>query len=583
MRKLYYAIAFTALIGLPGIGTAAISATAAHAHHQHITVGDNCLAHRDEVQLTTLETQSFGSDHAAEHARARAERCTETSEAPQANYLSQAWQPLQAFFNRAMAQLNRLLIQITVPANAATGLPAQVGQWSAPTSIPVNGIATVLLPTSKVLFWTYSPARPVNGGIAYIWNPADGTGRRVDPPNNLWCAGQILLGDGRVLVVGGNLQYGSTTTFVKGLNQIYIFNPFSEKWIRQPDMRHGRWYPTVTLLADGRAVITSGLTEYGDTTIDTDVEVFTPSADLNGVGTVTLVGVRKINGLYPHQFLLPTGKMLLAGPGVTDSALLTPGTWTWALGPRLKQPRYGYGSGVLLPGTPGGSTKVMLIGGASRTGVFATTETLDTANLAAGWQFRAPLPQPRRNNNSVLLPDGTLLTLGGNNSVQNYTNPQYEAVLYNPATNIWTRMASQVRSRAYHSTAVLLPDARVISAGDDGPLNGGAMNEIFSPPYLFRGARPVITAAPATVAWKQSFVISTPSSVTKAVLIAPGATTHGNDMSQRLVPLAITPTTGGITAVAPPSANVAPPGYYMLFVLDSQGVPSVAKWIQLRR
>src|SRR3990172_3609705 len=121
MRKLYYAIAFTALIGLPGIGTAAISATAAHAHHQHITVGDNCLAHRDEVQLTTLETHSFGSDHAAEHARARAERCTETSEAPQANYLSQAWQPLQSFFNRAMAQLNRLLIQITVPANAATG------------------------------------------------------------------------------------------------------------------------------------------------------------------------------------------------------------------------------------------------------------------------------------------------------------------------------------------------------------------------------------------------------------------------------------------------------------------------------
>ena len=145
-------------------------------------------------------------------------------------------------------------------------------------------------------------------------------------------------------------------------------------------------------------------------------------------------------------------------------------------------------------------------------------------------------------------------------------------------------MASQTQGRGYHSTAILLPDARVLSAGDDTVAGGGWENdiaEIYSPPYLFAGARPSITSAPRAIKWGSPFTIGTSDAVARAVLIAPGATTHGNDMNQRHVELTISPTAGGIQAIAPPSANVAPPGPYMLFLLNAQGVPSVARFVQV--
>ncbi|MEO7558568.1 MAG: Calx-beta domain-containing protein [Gammaproteobacteria bacterium] len=548
----------------------------------HTDADSACLNPREEAQLKLIENKTFGQAHAADHAHSRAERCAAIRQVPAASVNKSAKPSL---LTRWLDRINVFVARFTTPAYAATGLPSQVGQWDAPFDTPIVGIHTTLMPNGKVLFWTYGiPRNNVNNvGVAYVWNPTDGTGHRINLPYNFWCSGQALLADGRVLLVGGNLDYGSNTTYAKGLHQIYTFNPYNETLTRQPDMRHGRWYPTVTVLADGRAVITSGLTELGDLGVNPDIEVFTPSGNIDGVGTVQVVSGRNIAGLYPHQYLLPNGRMLLAGPGVGDTAILNPIDWSWSDIPNLLQPRYGYGSGVLLPGGPNGSNKVMLIGGASNQfGVVATTEVFDNANPGAGWQFRASMPQGRRNHNTVILPDGTLLTVGGNSSTENYTNPTHEALLYIPASNTWKPMASQIQQRAYHSTAILLPDARVLSAGDDGPTTpGGVKNEIFSPPYLFNGPRPTISSAPAQITWSRTFNIVTPDSVTQAVLIAPGATTHGNDMHQRYVPLVISSAPDGITVTAPPNANVAPPGYYMLFVLNSQGVPSVSTWVQL--
>lgn len=547
-----------------------------------------------EQQIQQFETRLLGHDHAAEHAEARA-YSREVAQSITTGTLER----LRQFVERLMGDrrtrtgnLDFFLDQILKPAHAVTGAPDQVGQWAPSFPMPVMGIHAVLLPTGKVLFFSYrtpkknTSATSTNGGVAYLWNPADGTGKRVDPPNNIWCGGQALLADGRVLVVGGTLNYASSPLYVKGLNQAYIFNPYNETWIRQPDMRHGRWYPTLTTLADGRVVITNGLTEVGDQKVNYEIEIFTPSADFNGVGTVAYAGNYTAGGLYPHQFLMPNGQMLLAGPGRTNSSMFNPTNGSWTDLPDLKQNHNGYGSGVLLPGGTNGSNKVMLIGGIYGGVATARTEVFDAANPAGGWQYKASLPQGRRNNDTVILPDGKLLTLGGNNSVENYTNPQFEAQMYDPATNTWSAMATQVEPRAYHSTALLLPDGRVVSAGDDGAPIGSARYtndavEIFSPPYLFRGPRPTIGAAPATLNWGQSFTITTPDIISKAVLIAPGATTHGNNMHQRYVPLAITPVTGGVTATAPPSANVAPPGYYMLFVLNDLGAPSVAKWVRV--
>jgi len=163
--------------------------------------------------------------------------------------------------------------------------------------------------------------------------------------------------------------------------------------------------------------------------------------------------------------------------------------------------------------------------------------------------------------------------------------------LFHPKTNSWTLGPAQQEDRAYHSTAVLLPDGRVFSAGDDlHPLepNGKPSQtdngEIYSPPYLFKGSRPVIGSAPQSIRWGDGFGIRTTSpNIDKAVLMAPGATTHGFDTNQRYVDLKVLVTHGGqgVDVAAPPSSRVAPPGYYMLFLINKDGVPSVANWVRI--
>ena len=146
--------------------------------------------------------------------------------------------------------------------------------------------------------------------------------------------------------------------------------------------------------------------------------------------------------------------------------------------------------------------------------------------------------------------------------------------------NTWRTMAAQTLRRAYHSTAILLPDGRVLSGGDNRPGGGQKKLDIYSPPYLFKGARPTITSATASVGNGGTLNVVTPSAVNRAVLMAPGATTHANDMHQRMVELQFTSTANGISAQVP-AAGVAPPGYYMLFILNSAGVPSVASWVHV--
>jgi hypothetical protein len=160
--------------------------------------------------------------------------------------------------------------------------------------------------------------------------------------------------------------------------------------------------------------------------------------------------------------------------------------------------------------------------------------------------------------------------------------------LWDPETEQWSTLSSMAVRRLYHSTAILLPDGRVISAGGGQPAASGGDTdhldmEYFSPPYLFKGARPVVTSAPETVSWGQSFAIQTAAaaSIAKVHLIGLGATTHTNNMDQRLCRLAFTPGAGSIQATAPASANLAPPGFYMLFVVNQAGVPSVGRMIRV--
>ncbi len=204
------------------------------------------------------------------------------------------------------------------------------------------------------------------------------------------------------------------------------------------------------------------------------------------------------------------------------------------------------------------------------------------------WRQVASMAFPRAHHNTTLLPDGTVLVTGGSTALDGYdvTKAVYEAELWSPETETWQTLARGTIPRLYHSTALLLPDARVLVAGsgNDGPgLANQTRGQVFSPPYFFKGPRPTITAAPATAQYGSTFTVATPdaASIAKISLIRPGAVTHSFDEDQRIVSLSFTAGPGSLSVQAPANANLAPPGYYMLFIVNTAGVPSVAKFVHL--
>src|SRR5258708_14211041 len=152
--------------------------------------------------------------------------------------------------------------------------------------------------------------------------------------------------------------------------------------------------------------------------------------------------------------------------------------------------------------------------------------------------------------------------------------------MWNPATGQFTVMASIAKYRGYHSTALLLPDGRVLSAGGNV---GGTNAQLFSPPYLLAGARPSIASAPSSARYGQSVFVGTPdaASISQVTLLRAGSTTHTNDMSQRFMRLGFTKTSTGLNVAMPANANLAPPGHYVLFILNAAGVPSVGSMVQI--
>ena len=545
---------------------AAVSATAARG----AASTDPVPLTAGELALREAETASLGAQHAAEHAAMRA----------------------------ATLDGDTASAGPEVSVAAVSTDPAVVGRWTPKFSIPGVAVHAMMLHTGKVLYFTGTTQ-----GRAYLLDPVTRTTRAVHPPRiaeredepaNIFCAAQSFLDDGTVLVMGGTIGRR------EGLNTIFTFDPVSETWKRQANMHHGRWYPTQVLLADGRTVVLDGLNEQGEPNVNPQIESYT--RDLDFVTLLSILGQTgqpPMGGLYPHTFQMPSGRVLVAGPEPTDSwffSLNRIGALSWEDAPNPT--RHTWGSGVLLPGSTAGSTKVALIGGVDRASLPDTgtsiplpgVQTFDEANPAAGWTTAPSLNHGRAHHNTVQLPDRSMVTVGGGYGILNGNRRSGDAAihrnieLYDAATGQWALGPAQDELRTYHSTALLLPDATVMSAGDDG--YGGSSNdtaEIYEPPYLFKGPRPSITSAPGSVTYGDSFTVGTSADATKAVLMAPAAVTHANDMSQRNVPLDVTvQSPGSLTVDAPVAPELAPPTYYMLFVLNDQGVPSVAKFIRLK-
>lgn len=459
----------------------------------------------------------------------------------------------------------------TTPSRAD---PALEGEWSAPFDLGVVGIHSALLPTGKVLLFAYPDTG--TGSPARVFDPATGTTTDVSitMDRDVFCAGHSLLPDGRLFVTGGHIP---GTAFGIGAPQTDFFASTTQTWTPGPLLNQARWYPTNVPLANGRTLIFGGDVDLS--TSATTVESYDPVS--NTLTTLPSSANRDLN-LYPRMHLLTGGTIAWVNHAKTRTFDPATNRWSRPVASLNFGSRGDTLSSVALPGLD----EILVIGGANNpSGTTATTEIIDFSNPSPQWRYSGPMNFARENGNAVMLPDGTVLMVGGGLGPKNYQNPVLFAELFDPVTETWTVMDAQAIPRMYHSTAVLLPDGRVLSAGQDHgtPVSNQRTGEIFSPPYLFKGPRPTITSAPPSVGYGQPFSVTTPdaSSITRVALIAPGSVTHAIDNGQRYVelPFSVSGTTLNLTS--PPDGNQAPPGAYMLFIVNASGVPSVATWVQI--
>jgi hypothetical protein len=228
--------------------------------------------------------------------------------------------------------------------------------------------------------------------------------------------------------------------------------------------------------------------------------------------------------------------------------------------------------------------KILYVGGGRTTN---TAEIIDLHASAPAWRWTGSMAFPRRHHNATVLPTGEVLVTGGSRgtSFDDQTRPVRAAELWNPVTGAWTTLASNAVTRTYHGTSILLRDGRVLHAGSGSSTTPHELNaELFSPPYLFKGARPTISSAPTAVRYGTSFSVGTAQaqSISRVSLIRLGSTTHAFDMNQRFQRLSFTRQSGALTVTAPTNRNRTPPGHYMLFILNGDGVPSVARIVRVR-
>lgn len=450
-----------------------------------------------------------------------------------------------------------------------------VGQWSGPFDWPIVAVNMAMLYTGKVLAYDGQSA----GHDARVWDPSTNSFSTVIVNDNIFCSGAAALPDGRILVAGGHIA-GHV-----GLSDANLFDPVSQTWSSAQPMSFGRWYPTVTALPDGRALVT-----VGETTCDhcqaAIPEIYNPSTN----SWTRLNGASLNIPYYPHMFVLPDGRVLNTStaeePVPTRALNIQTQTWT-----------------MVDASTPDGGSAVMYRPGKIlKTGTSADPDqaarpstanayVLDMTQGTPAWSQVPSMNFARTYHNTTMLPDGNVLVVGGGQTT-NAIDPGgavLQAEVWSPASQSFTKLASMVTPRLYHSTALLLPDGRVLVAGG-GRFNGvneptdQVSSEIYSPPYLFKGARPVISAVPSIVQYATNFSVTTPNAtqIVSTALVRLGAVTHAFDQDQRYVPLTFQQAAGGLTVQSPTSANLAPPGYYMLFIVNSNGVPSGASIIKVQ-
>ncbi len=470
-----------------------------------------------------------------------------------------------------------LVVTLVGPASAYTSDAALFGSWSDPVPLGIVGVHAALLPTGKVLY--YDVPNTTTLGHARVFDPLTDQSVVADPHLDwsVFCSGMSIMADGRVFATGGEAPRSDNPPGT-GVENAVFFDPVGQAWSAAPSMEYARWYPSNVNMPDGSVIVMGGDRVPRDLYADAAVpqmERFEPTTNQ----WTTLPTSADIVGRYLRGMLLPNGHILVAGPGAM-SREFDPVTNEWTDVSAMSFGDREAGGVVLLPGLQ----RVLTSGGYAPDDEIATptAEVLDLTSANPQWTSTGPMATARANHNLVLLPDGTVLAVGGGQQGA-WGSPVESAELYDPSSGTWRTMASQTAPRSYHSTALLLPDGRVISAGSNSGSPYQTTVEFYSPPYLFQGPRPSISSAPRDIAYGGGFDVQTPDAdaISRVALISLGVDTHGWADDQRYVDLDFTRDDGVLHMTAPSDAAQAPAGPYMLFILDGNGVPSVASIMSL--
>ena len=474
------------------------------------------------------------------------------------------------------------------PEAVTSGPPPEVtiGKWGDTSSTQIVALHASLVPLGTggagVLVWGHA-------GTPYIWDLSNPglTFTPLTEPAELFCAGHTFLPDGSLLVAGGHDEIKGDGHGIPNAYRVV-----DGGWVTESPMSFGRWYPTLTALENGDVISYAGTDNSG-------VQVAIPERYSYAAGTWTqLTKASRKFPYYPRSFLDPkSGKIFYAGEQAA-SRWLDPsgnaglGKWSSITAPRLVADR-NYGSAVMYE--PG---KILYAGGGGRSasaGIPPTSsaEIIDLNQGTPQWAMTGSMTYARRQFNLTLLADGKVLATGGTSSpgFSNRKLGRKQAEVWDPATGAWTLQAAEAVVRVYHGISLLLPDGRVLSAGsgDGQNLPRETTGQIFTPTYLFdqngnAAVRPAITGLSATALhYGQSFTITTPdaASIAKVHLIRFSSVTHAFNQGQTLYRATFSASGQVLSVTGPASGRLAPPGPYLLFIVNTSGVPSQAKVVTL--
>ena len=493
------------------------------------------------------------------------------------------------------------------PANA-------IGSWKVKYDLKAIGIHTTLLRTNDVVVYGMADDDEHHAVGSLLNVPSETVTELGHDLPHVFCSGQAQLPNGDLLVAGGH-----TATEHELHKFTYTGNGW--KWVKLPDLHSGRWYPTVTTLPDGKVLILGGAYTAGGPFLNNSYEIFDPKNETDPRRRIDLwdeIGDKFCDDydhidMYPFVFVLPNEKVFVHSRYTTrffHYQKSGKGLWGPRIDGNLKSPRtYGYqGTAVLLPLKSNELNEyplptVAIFGGSSAKNAGIDTPATDTVEMMVAdapspiWLRTGNLRTPRVMPDAVLLPDGKVLIVNGSRAGRgdgrNSRQPVHSVEIYDPADNSYTEVAPKRVPRLYHSSAVLLPDATVLVTGKCKVYNAAPYDypehrgEVYTPAYLQTGKpRPVITEAPASINVPEARLevkVSdvAPANIKTVMLIRLGAATHSFNMDQRAVSLPFTAAADKLTVTAPKTNWVVPPGYYMLFVVSNDGVPSEAKFVKV--